>query len=99
MFALLRSAKKLKDLEERVDKLERASKGLLLDWEDTYDKIRRLMFRISKRVQRDEQLSPESGSIDAEPETLPPGAPGNLNARQSTIQQKILARRRAGGVM
>jgi hypothetical protein len=97
VFALLRSAKKLKDLDERVNDFERQMKRLRLEWEDTYEMLRRLMQRIAKRSQRDEQSSPEPETTSPEPETLPPGGPV-LSPRHQTLQQKILARRRMNGV-
>ena len=98
MFSFWRMRKKLQELDERCSAFERDQKQMKLEWEDTYDKLRAIVQRIVKRAQRIEQLSPEDGATGTEPETLPPGAPSNLNQRQHTIQQKILARRRMNGV-
>ncbi len=98
MFSWLKHHKRLHDLEERVDLVERDSKKMRLEWEDTYDKLRAIVQRIVKRAQRIEQLSPEGTPPEGEPENLPPGGTSQLNQRQSLIQQKILARRRMNGV-
>ncbi len=98
LFTLLRSTKKLHDLEERVNDFERQMKRMRLEWEDTYEMLRRLVMRVSKRVQRDEQPSPEAETAGSEPETLPSGGLSPLSPRHQTIQQKILARRRMNGV-
>lgn len=40
------------DVEERLAKLERAVKDLQLDWEETYEKFRMLLMRLSARERR-----------------------------------------------
>lgn len=37
------------DLVERIETLERGLRSLRLDWDDTYEKIARMMGRIAKR--------------------------------------------------
>ena len=49
------------DVEERLAKLERAVKDLQLDWEETYEKFRLLLMRLSARERR-----------QAPPPNLPP---------------------------
>ena len=98
MFSWLKHTKKLQDHEDRLTQVERDSKQMRLEWEDTYDKLKTIVQRIVKRAQRIEQLSPEGAPAGEEPENLPPGGASQLNPRQSLINQKILARRRMNGV-
>jgi len=46
-------------LEHRCEDLERHNKALRLEWEETYDKVRRSMSRISKRVAVDAKEAAE----------------------------------------
>lgn len=52
------------DVEERLAKLERAVRDLVLDWDQTYEKFRLLSLRLSKRAKREEQLPGEYGPDD-----------------------------------
>jgi len=71
-------------LEERCDSLERRAKGLRLEWEELYDKVRHQMSRISRRV--------ASSNSEQEPQPpLPAGAsevPGS-----DPVSQSIMLRR------
>ena len=82
-------------LDERLTALERAFKALELEWDDTYDKLRRAMGRVVKSRAIIEAAEKTS---DAEE---PAEANGNdqvsrgrlLNPRQMQLQQQILKRR------
>lgn len=50
MFGWLSGAKPPTDLEIRVEALERRYKALESDWDEWYDKYRRLYARLSKRI-------------------------------------------------
>jgi phage shock protein A len=56
-----------RELEERLEKVERAIAGLRLDWEETYDKMVKLVQRYTKRAeviaQSEEQAQPANGSL------------------------------------
>jgi len=41
----------LRDLKSSVEALERSMKSISLEWEETYDKMKHLMARITKRAQ------------------------------------------------
>ncbi len=91
-----RTNRRLKQLEDGMENVERALKRIQLEWEDTYDKLRVLMQRIVKRAQRIEELQespperqPENGAGEAEQE---PSA-SSLSGRAAEINQRILARR------
>jgi hypothetical protein len=72
-------------LEERVESLERGLKGLRLEWEETYDRISRLMSRIAKRaaVAQAKEAEDDPGDANGEEPVLDP------------LSQKIMALRRA----
>jgi len=50
-----------RDLEERIERLERTVKGLEVEWNGWFDQYRRLYARLAKREQRaaDEPDSPQ----------------------------------------
>jgi hypothetical protein len=78
-----------KDMVDRLETLERTVKGLRLEWEDAYDKMRTLTARFVKRAQRieqhEEEEQQESGS--------PTGSP-TVARTLDPISQRILDRRR-----
>lgn len=63
MFREKKAVESLEDrcrkLEHRCEDLERHNKALRLEWEETYDKVRRSMSRISKRVAVDAKEAAE----------------------------------------
>lgn len=84
---------------ERLEKLERAFKALQTEWDDMYDRMRRIMSSISKRaavLESKERVQEEEQAAEVQQHE------GNLThgrlltPQQLVIQQKIL-RRRAGG--
>ena len=79
------------DLLERIETLERGLRGLRLDWEDTYEKISRILSRISKRA----ALAAARGA------ETPEDAPQSTNAEQPALDpfsEQVLALRRRGRV-
>lgn len=93
-----KSGAKASTSDERT--LESRMRALELDWEDTYERIRRVLQRLSKRaeyIEKKEGREPNS-SVDSREEPTPnTGGPwmGRLSDAQREIQQRIL-RRRAG---
>jgi hypothetical protein len=76
----------LDDFEERITK---AMRNLRLDWEETYDKFRILNMRVSKRVQREEELrAAEATTTEGETTEAPTVAP----PRRMIIRSRILRR-------
>ena len=76
-------------LEHRCEDLERSHKGLALEWEELYDKVRHQMSRMSRRTKADAKLADEN----PDSERVPDGNSGGT--RLDTISEGIL-RRRAG---
>jgi len=85
------SHREIKELQERVDKLERAARLLELEWSSTYDKFRSILARIAKRQER---LASDAGSQeeDGHPVTETTSS-SSLSQRQQEINARILMRR------
>jgi hypothetical protein len=92
-----------KGAEKDPRTIESRMRALELDWEDTYERIRKVLQRISKRAEfvekheRESEPNEPGGAPATSSHPAPPGVfAGRLNDRQREIQQQIL-RRRAGG--
>ncbi len=95
------SSRKVSQLEEDLDRLDRRFKALETDWLDVYDKLRRTMARIVKSraiLEAKEEGTDGAGAVPPTgTSTLAPTTTGRLlTPRQLEIQQQVL-RRRAGG--
>jgi len=88
MFETFKATRRLKELEERLENVERGFKKLSLEWEDAYDKLRVIVQRVVKRAQIVEKAQEEAE--EQEPDT--PMLPG-LTPTQMERQRSILARR------
>jgi len=86
------AAERLEDrcrsLEHRCEDLERAHKGLALEWEELYDKVRHQMSRMSRRA----KAEPVEPLNDVEAEI-----PAGDMPTTDPISARILRRRNAGG--
>jgi len=58
---------------QRLEALERRLKVIEADWDEWYDKFRRLYARLSKRVERGESAVDDGPSGPAEARTAPKG--------------------------
>lgn len=76
-----------KDILERFEKLERAFKGLQLEWDEAYDKMRTLTARFTKRA---EQI--EKHERSTEPASALDTTTGQ-SAHLDPISRRILERR------
>lgn len=86
-----RSRGEFSELEERLDKLERAHRDQALEFENLYDKVLRALQRITKRAQVVE-------SADAATDDAPaPEVPAGMTQRAWEAQQRILRHRSIGG--
>jgi len=75
-----------RSLEHRCEDLERSHKGLALEWEELYDKVRHQMSRMSRRVATEKKIN--GAQEDVEPQT-------EYESGLDPISASIL-RRRAG---
>jgi len=91
LWATRKATDRLEDrcrvLELKVEDVERANRGLALEWEELYDKVRRQMSRMSKRYAIDHPKI-------ANGEDLEPGAPALPDIDQ--VSASILRRRAMG---
>lgn len=81
-------------LRQRCDVLERDFKRVELDWSDMYDRLRRVLMKISRRQQREDE---REDTLRVEGENGAGGSatavPSTLSARQLELNQRILNRR------
>lgn len=89
MFDGLRNRKKIQDLQERCDRLERRVSALEIDWTDTLDRLKRMQGRIIKERSRSEAANPLPPMEEIEGN----GSDTTLSPRAQQINAQILARR------
>ena len=75
---------RLRELQHRADEAEHHAKILRLEWEETYDKVRHQMARMSRRARADAKANGD--------EPLEPAVP-EPDDGIDPISRKILARR------
>ena len=71
-------------LEHRCEDLERSHKGLALEWEELYDKVRHQMSRMSRRSKADKKINGEPPNEEPQTEYesgLDPVSAGILRRR------------------
>lgn len=98
MFANLKALRKVSELEDRFERLNRAFKELELEWQSTHDKLLQLYQRIAKRheaaVKAQEAQESQVEGVDGPTESSPLS---HLTPKQRLIQHQIEQRRRANG--
>lgn len=75
-------------LEHRCEDMERAHKGLALEWEELYDKVRHQMSRMSRRVKAEAKTGADLAEPHPEPEYesgLDPISAGILHRRAGIV--------------
>jgi hypothetical protein len=87
-----------RDLERRVEKLEDEWKKISMEWEEWFDKFRRLYARIAKRAEYVERAENPADGADVPRRTgssMPasPDSPISLDSRARSLNDAILARR------
>ena len=93
MFSEYSNKKRILELEERFEKLQRDYTALKLEWADALEKITRMAGRVAKRA----ALAQEKEDALMGPGEKPDGQlplPGVLTTKQAIINAQI-ARRRA----
>lgn len=69
-----RIEKRVAELEERCESLERANKNMKLEWEESYDKLHHLMARVTKRAV---QLRRDQERVETDSQTAPEASESN----------------------
>lgn len=95
LFATLRHIKRLGELEERVETLERQVQSLDQEWSDYYDKLRTTMQRIVKRAERVDKAEERANGESQAPLDFSDPRTTGWTATQRQAQSEIM-RRRAG---
>jgi phage shock protein A len=88
LFQRISTDRKLKELLERTENLERDFKRLRGEWEDANDRLMKLVGRFTKRAQQIEQ---HEESVQTVPDTV--GGSSTDTSRLDPMSQRILARR------
>lgn len=92
MFESFRVSRRLKDLEESFESLDRRLKALEVEWADTLDRLKRMLGRIVKERANAEKLNPAREEGHLTDEQIGSGQT-SLSDRQAEINARILARR------
>ncbi len=79
----------------RVEVLERRIKAIEVEWDEWYDKYRRLYARLAKRVERAQTDDPDEGKGNGTPPRLSPGQEAFL-ATKDPVSRAIWERRLRG---
>ncbi len=87
---LFRKSKDNPDLRQEVDTLKRRVDALDEEWSDYYDRFRRMMAKMAKRVEREKAAEVREDAPTEGVEEIPGSA---LTPSQQRIQASILARR------
>lgn len=93
MFESFKAKKRLSELEERVETLERTCKQVRLEWDDAYERMIKLQQRITKRAQVVERAEAEEAEDEVEQSGTVDESALTMTPRQRTIQAQILAQR------
>jgi hypothetical protein len=87
-FTDFSTVRKVNRHEEALEKLEREMKAIRGEWDDSYDRLMKLVGRFTKRAQQIEQHEAETVTE----QEIPTGS-GTGTARLDPISQRILDRR------
>jgi hypothetical protein len=87
IFGIFRQDARLRHLEDRIETLERTLKNSTLDWDELYEKMRRLTGRVEKRAARDKDTAGEDA------------ARGDSAAASPASVANDVFRRRYGGLL
>ena len=100
MWERFKALRRISELEERVAGCERHLKAVQLDYDDLYDRMKRLSGRVAKRDEREQAAEDRAPIARGEDLTatsvLSPGF-SKLTPRQRQIQYQIMQRRANGG--
>lgn len=79
----------------RLEALERQVKGIVLDWDETYDKFRRLYARLAKRVSdANKELASDVEAQEGPVDQLPPDTRPRDWQRDKTFLRKLAHQQR-----
>ena|SRR5260370_3367158 len=95
MFEHFSNRKRLAELEERFEKIQRDFTALKLEWADALDKITRMAGRVAKRAALAQEKEDAMMGMGTNGQHNPAqgNLPGILTPRQELINRQIAARR------
>lgn len=102
VFERFKLQRRVSELEDRLSAAERQLKGLTLDSDDLFDRMKRLHGRVAKRDEREQtnlQEMPTEGAAESSQTLALSPTWSKLTARQRQVQMQILHRRANGGTM
>jgi hypothetical protein len=79
------------DLTPRVEALERALKGLTLDWDETFERFQRLSARLAKRAADAERRDGDPGSGDLRAPGLPQDRRSGTERITNPLARRLLS--------
>jgi chromosome segregation ATPase len=94
MFSWFDQKKQISELRQELDTMKRTVNTLEIEWSEMHDRIRRMLAKISRRQQREderEDTQPVAGENGATPRVE---TPSSLTPRQRIIQAQLLAHRK-----
>lgn len=97
MFERFSNRKRIVELEEHFEKLQRDFNALKLEWADALEKITRMAGRVAKRAALAQEKEDLLMGVPPQAELPSAGLPFRLTPRQRLIQDQIAARRAARG--
>jgi len=94
MFEALKTAKKLRDHDEALERVERRLTALEVQWMDTLDRLKQMMGRVLKERQTAQRHREAMGETQEQlsDEDIA-GGHSRMNQRQEEINAQIVARR------
>jgi hypothetical protein len=96
LLAWLDQRKRIKDLEDGLQTLQKEHLKLQIEWAEVYDKVRHAMNRMAKRVERgtaDETVVESNQEVPQGNGGANGTHAGRLSDHQKQVQQQILKRR------
>lgn len=99
MLAFFQHKKQIEELRHELDTLKKAFGNVELEWSEMYDRMRRMLLKISKRQERLD-ASEDTQPVEGEDVTRVQST-SSLSPRQQQISDQIVARRKKvnGGLL
>jgi chromosome segregation ATPase len=97
MFSWLNQKKQISDLRQELDAMKRTVNTLEIEWSEMHDRIRRMLAKISRRQQREDEREDAQPVAGENGTPVAADVPSSLTPRQRAWQEHLLARRRTIG--
>jgi len=94
MFSWLNQKKQISDLRQELDAMKRTVNTLEIEWSEMHDRIRRMLAKISRRQQREDEREDTQPVAGENGTPVAADVPYPLTPRQRQINAQMMARRR-----